>query len=158
MSFRQAKRRKLNAFFPFGLCILQLLHYFTHPSTLCINNRIYMPTGPWLLCVASKCNLMLTLYRKGNPLWCLKANLWNCISKILFKALTGHISTIHDSHSFPAGTSLNKLKKPQWLQVFSFFYSEVSVGVQRLPCCQHQGLARSWKSKRGDGKALDQIW
>lgn len=50
------------------------------------------------------------------------SSLWNCISNILFKALTGHISTPHSSHSSPAASrdTSKWSKKPQWHAAFFF--------------------------------------
>lgn len=55
--------------------------------------------------------------------WRQPSSLWNCISNILFWALTGHSSTIHNSYSFPAASwDFSKWsKKPQWHPAFLFF-------------------------------------
>lgn len=50
-------------------------------------------------------------------------SLWNCISNILFRALTGHISIAHSYHSSPAASrdSSKWSQKPQWHPAFFFF-------------------------------------
>lgn len=49
-------------------------------------------------------------------------SLWNCFSNILFKILTGHISTAHSNHSSSAASrdSSKWSKTPQWHPVFFF--------------------------------------
>lgn len=50
-------------------------------------------------------------------------SLWNCISNILFRALTGHISIAHSYHSSPAASrdSSKWSQKPQWHPAFFCF-------------------------------------
>lgn len=110
----------------FGLGLQLLFYYFTHVSQ------------PHVSTIGDTCLLASDSFvRYQCAIWCSRCtgkvflcgasrqppSLWNCISNILFRALTGHISTAHSSHSSPTASrdSSKWSKKPQWHPAFFFF-------------------------------------
>lgn len=123
---------------------------FTPLSGCCIHHRRSMPVNLWLLYASSRRHLMLTLYRKGIPLWCLKAaseplkllykhfvfGLWQDIS-LLFITRT--------AFQQPAETSLNEVKGLCDIQHF-FFFPEKRLSFPSYSCLFD---SETWAALRG---------
>lgn len=91
----------------------------------CVSHRRITPLAPLLsITVAFDAGVVQDRYSSVVP-WGSPHSLWNCISNILFRALTGHGSIAQSYHSSPVATwdSSKWSQKPPWhLPLFFFFF------------------------------------